>query len=130
MKFYIFYNRETGVIQVAEYRHERRLSDYLRLNPQLDYVEHAPIKISSYHVMDVTTTPPTLIDNTPAITDEMKWDTARGIRLTLLNKTDWTQMPDSPLSESKRAEWAVYRQALRDITNQSDPDNITWPTAP
>jgi len=23
--------------------------------------------------------------------------------------------------------WATYRQALRDITTQADPFNITWP---
>ena len=33
-----------------------------------------------------------------------------------LTSTDWTQLPDSPLTEAKRAEWAIYRQALRDIT--------------
>ena len=31
--------------------------------------------------------------------------------------SDWTQLSDSPLSDSKKAEWATYRQALRDIPN-------------
>lgn len=45
--------------------------------------------------------------------------------------SDWTQMPDSPLSDEKKAEWATYRQALRDITADSDfPYSITWPTKP
>lgn len=44
---------------------------------------------------------------------------------------DWTQIPDSPLTDEKKAEWATYRQALRDITADSDfPYNITWPTEP
>jgi hypothetical protein len=40
----------------------------------------------------------------------------RGIRDGMLSRSDWTQLPDSPLTEEKRAEWATYRQALRDIT--------------
>jgi hypothetical protein len=33
----------------------------------------------------------------------------------LLN-SDWTQGADSPLTDEKKAEWATYRQALRDMT--------------
>ena len=33
----------------------------------------------------------------------------------LLFQSDWTQMTDSPLSNSKKAEWATYRQQLRDF---------------
>ena len=40
----------------------------------------------------------------------------------LLSDCDWTQMPDSPLSDSDKAAWATYRQALRDITS-----NANWP---
>ena len=48
---------------------------------------------------------------------------------------DWTQGPDSPLSDEKKAEWRTYRQSLRDImtnlpANLDDPDNVTWPTEP
>jgi len=32
----------------------------------------------------------------------------------LLAGSDWTQMPDSPLTDEQRAAWAAYRQALRD----------------
>lgn len=46
--------------------------------------------------------------------------------------TDWTQGADSPLTDAKKAEWATYRQELRDYPAQSDrvstlPD---WPTPP
>ena len=34
-----------------------------------------------------------------------------------LSACDWPQTADSPLSDSKKAEWATYRQALRDIPN-------------
>ena len=32
-----------------------------------------------------------------------------------LEMTDWTVLPDSPLSDSKIAEYKTYRQALRDL---------------
>jgi len=44
---------------------------------------------------------------------------ARATRDQLLRASDWTQAGDSPLAAHKRAEWAAYRQALRD-----------WPTRP
>ena len=47
----------------------------------------------------------------------------------LLYETDWTQMPDVTLAT--KTAWATYRQALRDITEQSGyPTNIIWPTPP
>ena len=49
----------------------------------------------------------------------------------LLNETDWTQVPDSALTDEKKNEWAEYRQALRDLpANTSDPANPTWPDEP
>jgi hypothetical protein len=49
----------------------------------------------------------------------------------LLAVSDWTQLPDVPLSAERKAEWAVYRQALRDIPAQTEfPENINWPLVP
>ena len=47
----------------------------------------------------------------------------------LLTETDWTQSRDVTLPND--AEWAAYRQALRDLpTNTTDPANPVWPTKP
>lgn len=48
----------------------------------------------------------------------------------LLSNSDWTQFGDSPLSDSKKTEWATYRQSLRDLPAQSDYPNIDMPTKP
>ena len=49
----------------------------------------------------------------------------------LLFSTDWTQIPNNPLTSEKQAEWATYRQELRDIPQQSGyPYNVVWPVAP
>ena len=45
------------------------------------------------------------------------WEELRQKRDLRLAGSDWTQMTDSPLSNSKKAEWATYRQALRDLPN-------------
>lgn len=48
----------------------------------------------------------------------------------LLASSDWTQSPDSPLTDAKKAEWATYRQQLRDLPSTADPSNPTWPSKP
>lgn len=51
-----------------------------------------------------------------------------------LIKSDWTQFQDSPLSDTKKLEWADYRQVLRDIpdtySGATSIDDIIWPTKP
>ena len=57
-----------------------------------------------------------------------------------LTASDWTQYPDSPLDSAKRAEWATYRQALRDLPANVNDSNVkdiaftashsSWPTKP
>lgn len=43
--------------------------------------------------------------------------------------SDWTQLPDVP--QDTKDLWAVYRQALRDITDQEGyPFEIVWPVSP
>ena len=59
-----------------------------------------------------------------------KWVFVRVERDTKLQVCDWTQLIDVPITSEKKAEWETYRQALRDITTQPDPFNITWPTPP
>ena len=59
-----------------------------------------------------------------------QWVVVRGQRLHKLRASDWSVLSDVPMTAEKKAEWEAYRQALRDITNQSDPFDITWPTLP
>ena len=45
-----------------------------------------------------------------------------------LKDSDWTQVADAPVNKTA---WAVYRQALRDISTQTGfPWDVTWPTQP
>jgi hypothetical protein len=59
------------------------------------------------------------------------WAHIRVKRDKLITATDWTQIPDAALSDTKKAEFAVYRQALRDLPQSTDnPDEIVWPIKP
>lgn len=52
-------------------------------------------------------------------------------RAALLSASDWTQLPDAPLSAEKKSEWAAYRQSLRDLSSQPGfPDLTPWPASP
>lgn len=53
---------------------------------------------------------------------------------------DWTQLQDNKLSDDKKSEWMIYRQALRDLpaTLDINPDDsyvktynaVQWPSMP
>lgn len=63
-----------------------------------------------------------------AVKDEEQAKAVRQQRGEKLKETDWTQVADTPVD---KALWAVYRQALRDVTTQEGfPWDITWPKEP
>ena len=63
------------------------------------------------------------------------WAELRSLRDQKLEKCDWTQGNDSPLSEEQKNAWKVYREQLRDLpANITDPktlvndmNNPQWP---
>jgi hypothetical protein len=61
---------------------------------------------------------------------EEKWLEVRDMRDSLLSQSDWTQFQDSPITGSQLTDWQTYRQSLRDITSQSNPFDLIWPTKP
>jgi|TARA_B100000508_G_scaffold97901_1_gene76762 hypothetical protein len=74
-----------------------------------------------------------LKDLDDAITSDpsFQWGQLRKQRNSLLFMSDYTQLNDAVLTDSKKTEWINYRQQLRDLpSNTSDPANPTWPTEP
>ncbi|SVC04189.1 uncharacterized protein METZ01_LOCUS257043, partial [marine metagenome] len=61
-----------------------------------------------------------------------KWERIRTRRNRELTESDWVvvKAKEEHPNTSIDSNWMDYRTALRDITDQSDPDNITWPTKP
>ncbi len=84
--------------------------------------------------------------NDPSSVDKVFKDVIEGgmtnrLRVTrngLLAECDWTVLPDSALTDSKKTEWETYRQELRDLPSTASPSinesgnliNVTWPTKP
>ena len=63
--------------------------------------------------------------------DSFRVNQMRMFRDSLLAQSDWTQNADSPLSDSKKQEWATYRQALRDFPASWTPaDTANFPDQP
>jgi hypothetical protein len=59
-----------------------------------------------------------------------RWTQVRSQRDSLLKDTDWLSIRAADTVTPMPTEWSTYRQALRDVTEQSDPFNIVWPTKP
>lgn len=55
-----------------------------------------------------------------------KWSRVRAERDARISKTDYMALSDQTLPD----DWKAYRQSLRDVPAQSDPDNISWPSEP
>ena len=75
-----------------------------------------------------------IVDGSELVRTDNVLQILRDARDSLLKDSDWTQTADSPLSDSKKAEWVTYRQALRDLpANNSSAtsfDDVTFPTEP
>lgn len=67
----------------------------------------------------------------PAPTEEELARNVRGTRDAKLSETDYLVASDYPISEENLVEIKVYRQALRDITEQTGfPKDVIWPDVP
>ena len=47
----------------------------------------------------------------------------------ILKASDWTQLPDSGLTDDCVALFVTYRQAIR-VIRKTNPSNPTWPNSP
>lgn len=116
------------------------LTDVALIEWDMHVVQPTPIPVD--YTKNITEGTPTLIDGvyykswvqTDATPEEIsyrienQWETIRIQRNELLAECDWTQLSDIP-SETKEA-WTIYRQALRNITTQTNPFSIIWPVKP
>ena len=70
----------------------------------------------------------------PAVEFDMAMEDLRTKRNKLLADTDYTVLQDSTYTDEQVAEWVIYRQALRDITNGlttvEDVEAVVFPTKP
>jgi len=65
-----------------------------------------------------------------AADDTLTWDDIRETRDQILKDTDWTMTSGATVDQ---AQWAAYRQVIRDIPQtykDKSPDDVVWPTQP
>ena len=68
--------------------------------------------------------------NTAEKADGLSWDDIRSKRDSILSSTDWTMTTGATVDQ---AQWAAYRQVIRDIPQtykDKTPDDVVWPTQP
>ena len=68
--------------------------------------------------------------NTAEDIDGLTWDDIRATRDQILKSTDWTMTTGATVAQ---AQWAAYRQVIRDIPQtykDKTPDDVVWPTQP
>jgi hypothetical protein len=66
-------------------------------------------------------------DPAQATTADLAWDRAKK----LLAESDWSMLPDVPMTVGEKAKWIAYRKALREIRLQAGfPNSIQWPAKP
>ena len=68
--------------------------------------------------------------NTAEDIDGLTWDDIRATRDQILKSTDWTMTTGATVDQ---AQWAAYRQVIRDIPQtykDKTPDDVVWPTLP
>ena len=62
------------------------------------------------------------------------WKDIRKHRNTKLTETDWTQLPDSSLTQEQKNAWVSYRQELRNVPVNNEEvqslEEINWPVIP
>ena len=59
-----------------------------------------------------------IVDGEAVERTDLKLEIVRPMRDDILKSCDWTQVADAPLTDEKKAEWATYRQALRDLPSK------------
>ena len=65
-----------------------------------------------------------------AVDNTLTWDNIRATRDGILQSTDWTMTTGATVDQ---AQWAAYRQVIRDIPQtykDKPPDDVVWPTQP
>ena len=68
--------------------------------------------------------------NTAEDPDGLTWNDIRSKRDGILQSTDWTMTTGATVDQ---AQWAAYRQVIRDIPQtykDKTPDDVVWPTQP
>ena len=130
------YSGETGytIVECTDEDVQTRLAeldDYIGIRPLVYNIKYYASKrdseidgVKSHFIGDDTARDARILAE--------KWANIRTRRNRELTESDWVvvKAKEEHPNASIPSDWVDYRTELRDITKQSDPDNITWPTKP
>lgn len=129
MSYKIIYNNETGQIIMSRRLTDAQAQQMCDKNANWSYMPGAVDSVGE-RVINLAT----LKVERRAAKQVNIADQIRNQRRYLLSSTDWTQLPDSPLSAEQKTAWAAYRQALRELpveqANVNSIDQVSWPSPP
>ena len=57
---------------------------------------------------------------------DLAWDRAKK----MLAESDWSMLPDVPMTAGQKSAWIAYRKALREIRLHPDFPDMDWPAKP
>lgn len=128
MKNYVIYNSSGEILRCGSVS-DPSFSDIQDADNEFELLSNWPYDVENYHVVDSQ-----LVQKAQTILDQQtnaeNYSLFIQQRNALLVASDYTQLPDSPLTDTKKQEWAIYRQQLRDLPTTVDLTNITWPSKP
>jgi len=131
MAHFIFYNTVTGKITNNLNCSVTSKDIMISENTNLGALEGVCHDIEN-NMVNVSSDPH-VIESRPAVAVDVT-EYLRRQRQNLLVSSDWTQAADSPMTDTKKAQWATYRQALRDLPTSSSSwttiEDIVWPSRP
>ena len=130
------YSGETGytIVECTDEDVQTRLAeldDYIGIRPLVYNIKYYASKrdseidgVKSHFIGDDTARDARILAE--------KWANIRTRRNRELTDSDWVvvKAKEEHINASIPSDWVDYRTELRDITKQSDPDDITWPTKP
>lgn len=100
-------------------------------DPMTQRIEHSNMPILKDGKWMLTKTVVALTEGQIAQRTEAKATEVRKQRDKLLDETDWVVVKSAEIGSPIPTEMATYRQALRDITEQTGfPYDVQWPTKP
>lgn len=139
MIHFVIANRRTGAIESSNTGYSLPPTNALPAD-RVAVPVPAPLDTRSHrledgHIVSVGLPPTAHHQYNPAsrqweLDTEAAWRAARNRRNDLMVATDWVVLRAADRGEPVPPEWLAYRQALRDVTAQTDPLNIAWPVAP
>ena len=127
----IIYNKISGNITLCRMMNDIQLNRYLDTNKNSGSIDGS---IAARDITNFWVNPQTLtLEPKPAKQINISVY-IRTKRFVALAESDWTQLPDSPISEEMRTAYAQYRQAWRDLpansTSINNIEDIQWPVKP